>query len=166
MTLEELNQLPADAALTLFRDCCAADAWARPMVERRPFHSMDALHDASRALWPTLTEADWLAAFEAHPKIGDIKSLRSRYASTEALASGEQSGAQAAPEEVLQRLKEGNEAYENKFGFIFIVCATGKSAQEMLTLLEARLPNCRETEIDIAGAEQAKITHIRLDKLL
>lgn len=166
MTLEELNQLPADAALTLFRDCCAADAWARPMMEMRPFQSMAALHEASRALWPTLTEADWLAAFEAHPKIGDIKSLRSKYASTEALASGEQSGAQAAPEEVLQRLKEGNEAYENKFGFIFIVCATGKSAQEMLTLLEARLPNSRKTEIDIAGAEQAKITHIRLDKLL
>ncbi|QIB51343.1 2-oxo-4-hydroxy-4-carboxy-5-ureidoimidazoline decarboxylase [Pseudomonas sp. OIL-1] len=166
MTLEELNQLPAEAALTLFRDCCAADAWARPMAEMRPFQSIESLHSAAHSLWPSLTEADWLEAFEAHPKIGDIKSLRSKYASTEAMASGEQSGAQSAPEQVLMRLKEGNEAYEEKFGFIFIVCATGKSAQEMLALLEARLPNSREAEIDIAAAEQAKITHIRLDKLL
>ena len=105
-------------------------------------------------------------AFEAHPKIGDIKSLKAKYASTEALASGEQAGARVAPEAVLQRLKDGNDAYLHKFGFIFIVCATGKSAEQMLELLEQRLPNSREQELRIAAEEQAKITHIRLDKLL
>lgn len=92
MTLEQLNTLPEDEALAVFRDCCAADAWARPMVAARPYHSAEALHGTARALWPNLHEADWLVAFEAHPKIGDIKSLKAKYASTEALASGEQAG--------------------------------------------------------------------------
>ena len=166
MTLEHLNTLPLDEALTIFRDCCAADAWARPMVTARPFPSAEALHGTARALWPSLLEADWLVAFEAHPKIGDIKSLKAKYASTEALASGEQAGARIASDAVLQRLKDGNDAYFDKFGFIFIVCATGKSAEEMLELLEQRLPNSREQEMRIAAEEQAKITHIRLDKLL
>ena len=158
MSLEELNKLPAAQALTLFRDCCAADAWAHPMVESRPYGSAEALHGTARALWPNLHETD--------PKIGDIKSLKAKYASTEALASGEQSGARVAPDEVLQRLKDGNDAYLDKFGFIFIVCATGKSAEQMLALLEERLPHTREEELRIAAVEQAKITHIRLDKLL
>jgi len=166
MTLEALNNLPEAEALTVFRDCCAADAWAQPMVDSRPYASAEALHGTARALWPNLHETDWLAAFEAHPKIGDIKSLKAKYASTEAMASGEQSGARVAPDAVLQRLKDGNDAYLKKFGFIFIVCATGKSAEQMLQLLEQRLPNTREEEIRIAAAEQAKITHIRLDKLL
>ena len=166
MTLDELNQLPEDRAQALLRDCCAAEAWVRGMVGARPFVSLEALHGMARALWPMLAESDWLAAFEAHPKIGDIKSLKARYASTEAMASGEQSGATVASEAVLQRLQEGNDAYLAKFGFIFIVCATGKSAAEMLALLEARLGNERAEEIRIAAAEQAKITHIRLDKLL
>ena len=166
MTLEQLNTLPEDEALAVFRDCCAADAWARPMVVARPYHSAEALHGTARALWPNLHEADWLVAFEAHPKIGDIMSLKAKYASTEALASGEQAGARVAPDEILQRLKDGNDAYFDKFGFIFIVCATGKSAEQMLELLEQRLPNSREQEIRIAAEEQAKITHIRLDKLL
>ncbi len=166
MTLDELNELPADKALSLFRNCCAADAWAIPMVELRPYKTREALHGTAKALWPRLMETDWLTAFEAHPKIGDIKSLKAKYASTEAMASGEQSGAHVAPHDVLERLQAGNTAYEKKFGFIFIVCATGKSAEEMLALLEARLPNSRDKEIRIAGAEQAKITHLRLDKLL
>ncbi|KAA0694137.1 2-oxo-4-hydroxy-4-carboxy-5-ureidoimidazoline decarboxylase [Halopseudomonas laoshanensis] len=166
MTLEQFNQMPEAEAETLMRDCCAAEAWVRGMVGARPFASPEALHGSARALWPSLMESDWLAAFEAHPKIGDIKSLKARYASTEAMASGEQAGARVASEAVLHRLKEGNDAYYAKFGFIFIVCATGKSAEQMLELLEARLPNERAEEIRIAAAEQAKITHIRLDKLL
>ena len=157
MTLEQLNTLPEDEALAVFRDCCAADAWARPMVAARPYHSAEALHGTARALWPNLHEADWLVAFEAHPKIGDIKSLKAKYASTEALASGEQAGARVAPDAVLQRLKDGNEAYLHKFGFIFIVCATGKSAEQMLELLEQRLPNSREQELRIAAEERIAI---------
>lgn len=112
-----------------------------------------------------LSDEDWLQAFDAHPKIGDVTSLKKKYANTHSLASGEQSATAAADESVLQRLKNGNDAYADKFGFIFIVCATGKSADEMLALLEARLPNTRAQEIENAAREQAKITHIRLDKL-
>lgn len=165
MSLEELNTLPRDQAETRFRDCCAAGPWVRGMTDNRPYASRDELMAQSQQLWPTLTERDWLQAFEAHPQIGDVDSLRKKYASTKALASGEQAGARGADEDVLRRLKQGNDAYLDRFGFIFIVCATGKSADEMLALLEARLPNGREMELKIAAREQAKITEIRLEKL-
>ncbi|WP_328187234.1 2-oxo-4-hydroxy-4-carboxy-5-ureidoimidazoline decarboxylase [Marinobacter sp. OP 3.4] len=165
MSLEELNTLPRDQAEARFRDCCAARPWVQGMVDNRPYASRKAMMEQSQRLWPTLTESDWLQAFEAHPKIGDVDSLRRKYASTKALASGEQAGARQAPEAVLRRLKADNDAYQQKFGFIFIVCATGKSAEEMLELLEARLPNTREQEIANAAREQAKITELRLEKL-
>lgn len=165
MSLEELNTLPRDQAETRFRDCCAADSWVQGMVENRPYDSDEAMLEQCRHLWPTLTESHWLQAFEAHPQIGNLDSLREKYASTKALASGEQAGARAADEDVLQRLKQGNDAYLEKFGFIFIVCATGKSADEMLELLEARLANGREMELKNAAREQAKITELRLEKL-
>lgn len=165
MTLDELNTLPRDQAEACFRDCCAAEPWVQGMTDNRPYASRDELMAQSRHLWPTLTESDWLQAFEAHPQIGDVDSLRKKYASTKALASGEQAGARTADEAILRRLKQSNDAYLAKFGFIFIVCATGKSADEMLELLETRLPNTREQEIDNAAREQAKITGIRLEKL-
>lgn len=165
MSLEELNALPDDQAEARFRDCCAADIWVHGMVANRPYASYDALLEQSRRLWPALSDDDWLQAFEAHPKIGDVNSLRKKYARTRSLASGEQSGARGAPEAILQRLKAGNDEYLQRFGFIFIVCATGKSAREMLELLEARLPNTREEEIDNAAREQAKITELRLERL-
>ena len=166
MSLEDLNALPREQAEARFRDCCAAEPWVQGMVNNRPYADADALMEQSRRLWPALSEDDWLQAFEAHPKIGDVDSLRKKYASTRALASGEQSGARQAPEAVLQRLKAGNDEYLTRFGFIFIVCATGKSAREMLELLEKRLPNSREKELDNAAREQAKITELRLEKLV
>ena len=166
MSLEELNALPRDQAEARFRDCCAAEPWVQGMVGNRPYTSREAMLVQSHRLWPTLTERDWLQAFEAHPKIGDVDSLREKYASTRALASGEQAGARQAPDAVLQRLKAGNDDYLARFGFIFIVCATGKSAEQMLDLLEARLPNTREQEIENAAREQARITEIRLEKLV
>ncbi|MGP9822391.1 2-oxo-4-hydroxy-4-carboxy-5-ureidoimidazoline decarboxylase [Salinarimonas sp. NSM] len=166
MTLEQLNRLPAEQAARHFQDCCAAQPWIDGMVAGRPYANRQALLARSQALWPTLTEADWLQAFEAHPQIGDVDSLKKKYASTKALASGEQAGAREASDEILQCLKAGNDAYLNTFGFIFIVCATGKSAAEMLALLEDRLPNSRDEEIRNAAREQAKITELRLEKLL
>ena len=166
MTLETINNLAPDMAEARFRDCCAAEPWIQGMLSGMPYADQEALIAQSRSLWPTLTEQDWLQAFEAHPKIGDVDSLRAKYASTKALASGEQSGASGAAEDILQRLKDGNDAYADKFGFIFIVCATGKSAQEMLDLLESRLPNSRAEELENAAREQAKITELRLEKLL
>ena len=166
MTAETLNTLPRGEAEAQLRNCCAAETWVEGMLEGLPYHDQSALITQSRDLWPKLTEQDWLQAFSAHPKIGDINSLRAKYASTRAMASGEQAGARQAPEEVLQRLKAGNDAYQEKFGFIFIVCATGKSAEEMLELLESRLTQTRAQEIATAAAEQAKITELRLEKLL
>lgn len=166
MTIETLNALRPEEAEAWFRNCCAANPWVEGMVNARPYASPEALFARSRELWPELTEQDWLDAFEAHPKIGDINSLRAKYASTQAMASGEQAGASVASESVLQRLKAGNDAYLAKFGFIFIVFASGKSASEMLDLLEARLPNSRSQELENAAREQAKITELRLEKLL
>lgn len=166
MTLDELNALPEEQAAACFRDCCAAERWVEGMVAGRPYADAGALFARCRSLWPQLTEQDWLDAFEAHPQIGDIDSLRAKYANTRAMASGEQAGATGAPEAVLQRLKAGNDAYLDRFGFIFIVCASGKSAAEMLAMLEARLTNTRAEEIANAAREQARITELRLEKLL
>ncbi len=116
--------------------------------------------------WDACLEPDYLEAFSHHPKIGDIDSLKKKFASTATWASGEQAGVNAADQATLEQLAEGNNLYEEKFGFIFIVCATGKSAAEMLDLLKQRLPNNREDELKIAAAEQHKITLIRLEKLL
>ncbi len=166
MTLQELNTLAEDQAEAVFRNCCNADTWVEGMVDHRPYTSQAEIFEASQALWPLLSEADWLQAFEAHPRIGDIETLRNKYAQTRALASNEQAAAKEAPEALLTRLKALNDAYLEKFGFIFIVCATGKSAADMLQLLEQRLPNTRSRELEIAAREQARITELRLEKLL
>ena len=165
-TLDEFNHMPAESAAALLTQCCAAEAWVAQVVQARPFQNLSALISQADLVWEGLQERDYLQAFEAHPKIGDVNSLREKYANTKAMAGGEQSGVDGADDDVILRLSDGNTAYENKFGFIFIVCATGKSAAEMLALLEARLPNSRDTEIKNASIEQAKITTIRLNKML
>jgi len=116
--------------------------------------------------WRSLKDDDYLEAFAGHPRIGDISSLREKYQDTRELAASEQSGVNSATETVLHQLAEGNRRYEATFGFIFIVCASGKSAAEMNDLLQKRLANSREQELTIAAEEQRKIFNIRLEKLL
>jgi 2-oxo-4-hydroxy-4-carboxy-5-ureidoimidazoline decarboxylase len=166
MTLDEFNQLTDEQARVQLLSCCAAERWADAMLAQRPFASLHTLCEQAESIWQHLTEADYLQAFEAHPKIGDVSSLREKYANTKAIAANEQSGAQQASEETLQRLSELNHVYEQKFGFIFIVFATGKSAQQMLTLLEQRIDNERDQEVANAAANQMKITDLRLKKLI
>ncbi len=166
MTLEQLNQLPADEAATAFAQCCVSQRWIQQMVAARPFLSAEQLQQQAENFWQALAEADYLEAFEGHPKIGDISSLQQKYASTKALAAGEQSSVNAANDAIINALAEGNQSYEQRYGFIFIVCASGKSAAEMLALLQARLSNNRATEVQNAADEQAKITRIRINKLL
>lgn len=166
MTLDDLQALSDDQLAEALATCCVAQAWVQGLLARRPFASQEALWAAATEVEAQMTRADWLEAFSGHPRIGDVASLRAKYAHTAAWASGEQSGAAAATEEVLQGLAQGNQDYEAKFGHIFIVCATGKSGAEMLALLQARLPNDPESELSIAAAEQAKISRIRLEKLL
>lgn len=136
------------------------------MLESRPFSDAQALFDYANRHWQNLTEEDYLQAFEGHPKIGNVDSLRAKYANTKKLAAGEQTQVNSASDDVLQQLAQGNTDYESKFGFIFIVCATGKSAQEMLDLLLQRIKNDRGAELLNAAEEQRKIFQLRLQKLI
>ena len=132
------------------------------MLERRPFGSRDALLSAADEVWHALGTDDWHEAFAHHPKIGDRESLRQRFPTTHALSAREQAGVDSASDAILDALAEGNRRYEQKFGYIFIVCATGRSAEEMLAMLTARLGNDPVREIQVAAAEQAGITALRL----
>lgn len=166
MTLPELNQLPFSQLKEILATCCGSTKWASELANLFPFESRESLFEQAEIIWFALTESDWREAFSHHPKIGDINSLREKYASTAAWAEGEQAGVAMASKSVLEMLAEGNQFYEEKFGYIFIVCATGKSAEDMLNSLESRLLHAPEEEIQIATQEQNKITRIRLEKLL
>jgi 2-oxo-4-hydroxy-4-carboxy-5-ureidoimidazoline decarboxylase len=163
LTLDAMNEGEARAALAR---CCGASRWIEGMLARRPFGDDRALAAAADEVWSTMAREDILDAFSHHPRIGaDLDKLRERFSSTKAWSSGEQEGVAAASEETLLALRDGNAAYEARYGHIFIVCATGKSADEMLSLLRARMNNAPSDELAIAAAEQAKITKIRLSKL-
>lgn len=164
--IEKLNNLSAEQAEQEFFKCCGSTTWAKEMAIARPFTSLENMFLISDTIWSKATEDDGLEAFTHHPKIGDRSNLEKKFASTSAWAGNEQAGVKSANDEVITLLAEGNQLYEKKFGFIFIVCATGKSAQEMLDLLNARIGNNRSEEIKIAMEEQNKITKIRLEKLI
>jgi len=166
MTLDPLDRLDEAAARTALERCCGARRWVEGVCAARPFGDRATLFEAAERAFERLDRADWLEAFAHHPRIGDLASLREKYATTAAWAGEEQRGASGAGEATLAALAEGNRAYEERFGYIFIVCATGKSADEMLALLRARMPNSPEREIGIAAGEQMKITRLRLEKLL
>ncbi|MGI4740457.1 MAG: 2-oxo-4-hydroxy-4-carboxy-5-ureidoimidazoline decarboxylase [Janthinobacterium lividum] len=166
MTLSDLNALPRAARAEALATCCGAAAWVTALNQQFPFATAEALYAEADRGWHYLGEADWREAFTHHPKIGDVHALREKFASTATWAAGEQGAVRQAAQATLEALAAGNETYEQRFGYIFIVCATGKSAAEMLALLQARLPNEASQEIKIAMGEQAKITRLRLEKLL
>lgn len=165
MDVNAFNALDEDAARRALESCCVAVRWVDGMLAQRPFASLQALSSAADAVWAQMNETDILEAFEGHPKIGDVNSLKAKYAHTGGLAAHEQASVSAASDDVIQRLADGNTAYEQRFGFIFIVCATGKSAAQMLALLEDRLHNERVQELTIAAEEQRKITQLRLENI-
>lgn len=161
-----LNALPLEAARAVLTRCCGAARWVEGMLAQRPFASRSAMLAAGAEVWARLNQKDYLEAFAHHPEIGaDLELLRNKFATTADWASAEQSGAANASEATLRALRDGNAAYRRHFGYSFIVCATGKSAQQMLDLLNARLDHSPEHELACAAAEQAKITHLRLEKL-
>jgi 2-oxo-4-hydroxy-4-carboxy-5-ureidoimidazoline decarboxylase len=159
---QRLDRAAPGEARDLLRRCCGASDWVERMAARRPFGSREALIAAARGEWFALEPSDWREAFRHHPTIGDREALRQRFATTAHLSEREQAGVDGASEETLTALAEGNREYECKFGYIFIVCASGKSAGEMLRLLRQRLPNSPDDEILIAAEEQMKITELRL----
>ncbi len=164
-TVDWLNQLSSELLAEEFRNCCGADWWCRRMASSGPFASAEEVHLLADINFDRLAEVDWLEAFAAHPRIGDLNSLRMKFAGNRIWSHGEQAGVDPNDEAVLQRLSAKNDSYFQRFGFIFIICAAGKRAVEMLAALEDRLPNDPATELRIAAAEQRKITHLRLDKL-
>ncbi len=166
MNLDELNQLSTKLAYEEFYKCCACHRLCNELCVRRPFHDIDHLISIAESLWQGYGEAEFLEAFKGHSKIGDLESLKKKYSNTLQWSQQEQSGMRTVDETTLLKLMNLNKTYEDKFGFIFIVCATGKSAQEMLTILKSRINNHRSLELKIAAEEQAKITKIRLEKLL
>lgn len=166
MTLAEFNALPVARAKEELLRCCGCGLWAEAVAAARPFRDKAGLFSACDAAWAKTADKEWLEAFAHHPRIGGKDALRAKFAATTQWAQGEQAGAAAASEAVLDALAAGNAEYEAKFGHIFIVCATGKTAAEMLDLLKSRLPNDARSEIRVAAAEQHKITKIRLEKLI
>jgi 2-oxo-4-hydroxy-4-carboxy-5-ureidoimidazoline decarboxylase len=157
-----LDRATADEARAFLATCCGSALWVERMQQRRPFGSDEQLVAVARAEWFALAPEDWREAFRHHPKIGDRASLRARFPATAALSEHEQRGVSLASDATLDALAEGNREYEQKFGYIFIVCATGKTAEEMLALLRERLSNHPHAELLIAAEEQAAITKLRL----
>jgi OHCU decarboxylase len=164
--LARLNALDRAAAEKELLKCCGSNAWARELAARRPFGETQELLTTADDIWRSLGAEDWLEAFAAHPKIGGRKAARQHDAQAATWSEQEQSGARDAEQSTLDELAEANRVYEEKFGHIFIVCATGKTAGEMLALLRTRLPNDAATELRNAAEEQRKITRLRLEKLL
>jgi OHCU decarboxylase len=166
MNLESLNALPPAEASQEFLKCCGSARWTAAMTGRRPYASLEELTRTASEMWWALDQSDWLEAFHSHPKIGEKKAAAAVSSQSKQWSGQEQAGVRVANQETLDSLTQLNQDYEQKFGFIFIVCATGKSAGEMLEILRERLRNDPAAELRVAAAEQAKITEIRLKKLV
>jgi 2-oxo-4-hydroxy-4-carboxy-5-ureidoimidazoline decarboxylase len=164
-TLNAWNTADEPAALDAMLSCCGAQRWASAMVALRPIDSVFELSDAADRVWATMTEVDWMEAFACHPRIGERKAAQAP-AKSAAWSRQEQSSVAAAQSAVLEELVEGNALYEEKFGFTYIVCATGKTADEMLEILKRRLACDRAAELREAAEQQRQITQIRLGKWL
>lgn len=160
VTREQLNHLPHRSAVDFFFAICHCHRWASDMAEARPYITFDALQQQAKKAWHVATEAEILEAFQGHARIGDLSALKQKYSA----ANKEQGQVAQASESVIQALFDDNETYFSQNGFIFIVCATGKSADEMLALLRERLLNPRALEVANGAIEQGKITQIRLNQ--
>ena len=164
--IARLNAVPQEEAERLLLECCGSTNWARRMAAQRPFQDRSELLDAAGRIWRELGREDWLEAFSGHPKIGQKAAARRGSEQARRWSEQEQAGTAGAREDVRAALAEANHAYEARFGYIFIVCATGKTTEEMLALLQNRLQNDPSSELRIAAEEQRKITRLRLEKLL
>ncbi len=164
--LEQLNSMKRDDAVAELMKACGSSRWAERMADERPFHDEAALLSEADRLWWSLGASDWLEAFSHHPKIGERRAAQEVSAQARSWSEEEQSGTRDASELSRRELLAANREYESRYGFIFIVCATGKTTTEMLALCRARLNNDAETELRVAAEEQRRITALRLKKLL
>jgi OHCU decarboxylase len=163
VNLEEFNALPVARAEHILLDCCGSKRWATRMAAQRPFIDLNDFHETADSVWRDLEPADWLEAFGRHPQIGEKAAAGSE--PSRRWAEDEQAGARISAGSLKAKLAQGNQAYREKFGYIFIVCATGKSAEEMLALLVRRLQNDSAHELTMAAEQQRLITRLRLEKL-
>ncbi len=164
--IEQLNNMSMRDAYDWFMQTCTATRWCQLMSQSRPYGSIEQLIECAKQQWSKMQSTDYLEAFDGHPMIGDINSLREKYAATKALAGNEQSGTAVASDAVLKALQKANADYLDKHGFIFIICASGLSAETMLTALNDRVVNTTSDEEINAAKEQLKITLLRINKAL
>jgi len=161
-----LNSLTDEEATKELLQCCGSKRWASATATARPYDTLDLLLSTANDIWWSLDRSDWLEAFRSHPKIGEKKAADKVTAQSQQWSGQEQSGVTTASQDTVDSLATLNRAYEQKFGFIFIICATGKTSEEMLGALKERLQHDSDTELRLAAAEQSKITELRLKKLL
>ena len=157
MTLDQLNALSPAAAKGELERCCGSERWAAAMTGRRPYGTTDELYRSAEDMWWSLEAADWLEAFSHHPRIGERAT---------GWAKEEQAGVGPASRSAMEAIAALNREYEQRFNHVFLICATGKCADEMLSEVRRRLTNDPAPELRIAAAEQAQITRLRLEKLL
>lgn len=165
MNIAEFDHLIDGAKREMLQQCCGSSQWVERMMKSLPAEDLIDLWESAEENWYACTEADWKEAFSHHPEIGDINSLRKKFASTAEHAEKEQSGVGGSSDKVLQELADANKQYKEKFGYIFIISASGRSGNEILDELKHRLPNDAKEEIKNAMEEQNKITKLRLEKL-
>ena len=166
MRLEDLNSLTLGEATNEILKCCGSTSWAQRMSERRPFATPDELLKEAQRIWWSLAPDDWLEAFRSHPKIGEKRAEQHVSEDAQKWSEQEQSNVAMATPDTMQALAHLNQEYQQKFGYIYIICARGKSSKEILANLKDRMDNAPEDELQIAAAEQAKITELRLENLL
>jgi OHCU decarboxylase len=164
--IDDLNTRSPERAADALRACCGATRWVRAMVARRPFTSIDDALSAADAAWAPLGPDDWREAFSHHPRIGEQRSAHRQDARGAGWSATEQENVATAAERTRAELAQVNRDYEARFGHIYIVCATGKSADELLAIARQRLQNDPEAELRVAADEQHQITRLRLRRLL
>ncbi len=165
--LEVWNQAPAAEATEALLSCCGSPAWVHTLVSRRPYATLQSLVIDAEGMWFAQPESEWLTAFACHPRIGEKKAQAPNTQAFAASSTSEQAATQASLDAaVAQALIEGNRAYEARFGFLYIVFASGRSAPELLRVLEARLGNTRAAELHEAARQQWLITHLRFTRWL
>ena len=160
-----VDRLPAEAASEMLRACCGATRWVEGMLAHRPFVSILSLLSAADDVWHLMGPADWREAFEHHPRLGDTGGVAAQDERARTWSSDEQAGMASAGTDERDVLAAANAAYEARFGYICIICATGMGVAEIATLTEERLRNELEEELPVAAEEQRKITRLRLLKL-
>ena len=165
-SIDRINSIPSEQAQAEFLKCCGSKRWAAKMSAERPFENVEEMVTTADRIWWALESTDWLEAFDSHPRIGEKKAAAQVARESLSWSATEQSGTRGSTQQTMEDLAQLNRQYQEKFGFIYIICATGKSAEEMLAILRERLDNDPATELHNAATEQAKITTLRLNKLL